>query len=377
LNDINREKTAAAKSAKAYSELEGRGSTTHPVKDVNDGLSKATTGSRASENEKDVKDMNFTGQVDSTPENPGKSQDELNYNIGTQQSETGGQPSVEDDYKTRPEDPGTTHPANTEDEGKKYGSWVKKEALALGNLANEILADIATGVGLGTTTSTSTPATKVAEQNTQPTVTPQTAVQAGYELAALMNMDKQAADSVAQSVIAKTIKEAQESADRVGACVLSFMKQSEAILKKSEDAGIPPEDPMAGGDPAAAGAGGGAGDIEAALAASGAGGGDPAAAGGAPPEGDPAAAAGGGGQEQALQELAMALMELGITPEQLEQMAASGGMGGGGGMGGPPMDPSMGGAPPAPAPGGEMGDLLFVHGHPPAERDARAEGFIR
>jgi hypothetical protein len=125
LNDINREKTAAAKSAKAYSELEGRGSTTHPVKDVNDGLSKATTGSRASENEKDVKDMNFTGQVDSTPENPGKSQDELNYNIGTQQSETGGQPSVEDDYKTRPEDPGTTHPANTEDEGKKYGSWVK------------------------------------------------------------------------------------------------------------------------------------------------------------------------------------------------------------------------------------------------------------
>jgi hypothetical protein len=53
-------------------------------------------------------------------------------------------------------------------------------------------------------------------------------------------------------------------------------------------------------------------------------------------------------QEQALQELAMALQELGISPEELAQMAQQGGPGGGGGAlaAGPP--PDMGGGPGGP-----------------------------
>ena len=350
LNEIHREKSAATKSSKAHSEFGGyAGETTHPSKDVDDGLEKATTGERASENEKDVKKMNFAGHVDETSENPGPKQEDLNYNIGVKQAPTGEAPEVEDDYKDRPDDPGTSHPANADDIGPKYGSWIKKEAAALSNLANEILADIATGVGL-----TSAPSVTPVVDNTVKAAATQTeAIQIGSTLDTLLGLDKSAADQAAQLVIAETIKQAQLGADRVGPYLLSYMQETEKLIKKAE--GGPPMLP-----PDAAG--GGAPVDPAMLAGAGAGGPPPGAEGGLPPEagagGPPPGAEGdvppgaeggegGGDHEQALQELAMALMELGITPEELAQLSAGGGAEGGG--------PAAGGAPPAPGGPAEMG----------------------
>lgn len=368
LNEIHREKQAAAttKSGKAYSEPGGYvGETTHPSKDVDDGLEKAQEGERSSENESDVKKQEWTGNVNETPDNPGPKQEDLNLNMGVRQSATGEQPEVEDDYRTRQSEPGTSHPANME-LGEKYSAWVKKEAGELSNLANDILADIATGNGfegaLGNGKPPAQPAQPAAEktaqtqqtQQTQPQQTQQpagnntAAAQAGYELAAFLGMNKEAADQVTENITGEIIKQAQLGADRVGAFVLSFVKESEALVKEAADptAG----DTGEGGGPPAGG------PDPAALAAAAGAGGDPAA-GGAPPG---AGGAGGGGHDAALQELAMALMELGISPEELASAVAQGGggAGGAGGAGGPP----DAGAPPMAPPGGP--DAMAAGGPP-------------
>lgn len=368
LNEINREKQAAAKkSAKAHTEPGGYvGETTHPSKDVDDNCETAREGARSSENEKDIKEMEPAGNVNSTSEGSGKTQSDLNYNIGTHQSATGEDPSVEDNYRTRMKDPGTSHPANMDDVGEKY-SWVRKEAGQLGDLANEILAEFATQAGVGGAFNTTQPApqskqagapsTPAPAQQTAPTESV-TAAQAGYELAAQLGLDKNAADQTAQAVIADTIKQAQLGADRVGAFLVSFIKESQNLHKSAEGdpaAGGGAVDPSmlaamaggAGGDPAAGG-----GDPAAAM-----GGGDPAAAMGGDPAaamgGDPAAAmggeGGGAGGEGAMQELAMALMELGISPEELAA-AAQGGAGGPGGAPG-----ADAGAPPPEGSPADMG----------------------
>jgi hypothetical protein len=79
--------------------------------------------------------------------------------------------------------------------------------------------------------------------------------------------------------------------------------------------------------------GGGGGDVLSALGGAGGGGapgGDMGGLGGgapAPAVAQAVQAGGGMSQEQALQELAMALQELGISPEELAQMAQQGGGG--------------------------------------------------
>lgn len=343
LHEINREKSAATKSAKAYAEPGGyTGETTHPIKDVDDGLEKATTGSHAAENEKDQKDRPFAGVVDETSEGGAPTQEELSLNIGVKQAPTGEAPEVEDDYKGTLKDPGTSSPMNADEVGEKYGAWVKKEASVLAGLANDILADIATGVGLSDTKpqqkQAAAPAAKPSTQQKAPTQ--EQSVQAGYELASLLGLDKQAADKTAEHVLTEIIKKAQLSADRVGPYLLSFLNEEQAILKAAEGldeaGGMPPE---AGGPPPGPGGpeGGAPADPATIAALAGGAGGPPPEAGGAPPGGPEAG--GGGDHEAALQELAMALMELGISPEELQQLAAGGAGGAPGGAEAPPPGP--------------------------------------
>lgn len=353
LNEVNRSKSAAAKKkAEAYTETGSIGGpTTHPSKDVDDGVEKAREGARSAENERDVKEMEPAGNVNETGES-GPSQDSLNYNIGTRQSATGEDPASEDNYEGHPKDPGTSHPANMS-VGPKYGKWVKKEAASLSDLANEILADIATQV-----VPTQTPAKTASTQQTQTKPTDKVAAaQAGYELASQLGLNKSAADATAKQVISNTINQAQLGADRVGAFLTSFIKESEVLYKEAE--GEMPPDPaaMAGGpppgmDPSAGGQPGGDPTAALAAAAGGAGGPpsvDPSGGAGGPPGGP-----GGGNEEQALQELTMALMELGISPEELMAAVQQGGAGGaGGGMGGPP---GAGGGMPPPGPEGSPAD---------------------
>lgn len=397
LNEIHREKQAAATSKKgeAYAEPGSyEGQTTHPVKNVDDGLQKATEGARASENESDIKKQEWAGNVNETPDNPGPSQESLNRNMGTQQSATGEDPSVEDDYRGRQSDPGTSHPASME-VGEKYSAWVKKEAKALSGLANDILADIATGHGFANPSNNAPtqpkqpeqPAEKAA-QTDQTTQQPQqtqsgnaAAAQAGYELAAFLGLNKEAADQVTENVAGELIKQAQMNADRVGSFLLSFTKESESLLKKAEgdddDTGADPTtgnkpdpnaiaaaaqaDASAGGLPM--GGPGGPGGGPGGPPVGGPGGPDVGGPGG-PDAGGPGGpgGAGGGGHDAALQELAMALMELGISPEELASAVAQGGAGGAGpgpdAAGGAPGGPDMGGgAPPGPMGAGSPADM--------------------
>lgn len=380
-----------------------QGASTHPSADADNHGEPEQTGARAAENESDVKEDQPVG-VDSAPDNTPGDQDSVQLNIGTTQSATGEDPSVEDDFKGNKEDPGTTSPATVED-GEKYGSLTVKQAYAKAvPLANEILADLANGFG-SRLQKTAQPAQRPAPV-AQPKPVPKTAAAAkpaaqapaaqpavdpkllksatagaapqylpGYELAAALSMSKEAAEASVKKVIIDTVKEAQDDADRFG----TFYKSFENRVKTSSDpaSGAAEGEDHSGKDDSSSGAGdspsGGGPDHSKPHDKDGGGGGaDDGGANGAslgdivsggdnngPMGGDPS-------QDQALQQLAAALDELGIPLDALAAAAPSGGGGGGMGGGMPPMggDPSggMGGAPPMGGdPTGGMGG-----GMPPA-----------
>lgn len=372
-------KAPAKKAAVKKAAPEGMGKSTHPSDDVDDNTHAEQTGARYSENSADVK-KDVPGQsVDETEKGPGCSQDEKQYNIGTEQSSVGEDPSVEDDYKGTKDDPGTTHPCDAEDVGEKYSSMHLNQLLKLAeNQAHEILADISASINAPApkkeaTVAEKAAATKVAQTATTDKAASDTA-KAGYDAASMTaDLEKQASDFVAQA-----IRDANTDADLVGPYLVSYYnnRYKKAADEGSHDEGEqhegPPAEEESAGPPV--GGEGGGGDVLSALGAGGAGGppgggGDPGGAMPPPPGGGgvmppPDAAAGGGaeggmGQEQALQELVMALQELGISPEELAQIAQSSGAGGPPGMGGPPPGagappmggpPGMGGPPP-------MGDM--------------------
>ncbi len=347
LTEIESVKTASAKKPQPSKAVvkkanpSGMGETSHPSEDVEDSTHPEQTGSRYEENATDVKRDVPGTSVDETDVGSGGSQDDKQFNIGTNQSATGEDPSVEDDYKSDKDDSGTSHPANADDVGEKYSSMKLDQLLKVAeHKANELLADLANGVGAPTApqkTAAAQPKQTFPAKSTQTQPSP---VDAGVKVASQLDMDKFASDMIAQ-----TIKDADLDADLVGSYLHAYYQTKQA---EGEDAPPPEEGPPAEeappeeGPPAEGGAPteGGGGDVLAALGAGGGMGGDPAAmggppgdpaAGGMPPGGDPAAAggppgAGGGmGEEQALQELVMALQELGISPDELAQMAQGAG----------------------------------------------------
>lgn len=115
--------------------------TSHPSQGVDDGNKPAATGTRASENESDVKTEVPGESVDTATgedaEGAGRGENTPSNSIGTQAAATGEDPSVETaSVKAKPEDPGTTHPAKAT-MGEKYS------AAQLSTMADAILADIA------------------------------------------------------------------------------------------------------------------------------------------------------------------------------------------------------------------------------------------
>jgi hypothetical protein len=396
-----------------------QGASTHPTADADNSAQVASEGERSSENTSDVKADQGAPAVDSTSEaTPNQDeQDQHQLNIGTQQSATGEDPSVEDDYKGTKDDPGTSHPAQTED-GEKYGSF--KEAHAAFNVAaNEVLADLANGFGTQLAPKTAesadpksrpetsapmTPAGGSAEgEHVQPggggagkskkeekpkeaaaaTPSPESplaeplqkaadaisgtpeegtdveAMQAGYELATALGLTKEAAQDGVKETIAQTIRDAETDADLFGSYFTTFIAKQGAV-PPDEAGGEPhadPNDASSGANEAGEAAGGGAPSPEA-------GGGAP---GGAPP-GLAALLGGGGGMggemggemgglgggEPSPEE---ALAELAAALEELgiplEALIEAGGAGGG--MGGEMGTPPMEGAPPAGPMGGPEG----------------------
>lgn len=376
-DEIQTAKTAAAKTAAPTPKDPGgyAGGSSHPTADVDNHGQNATEGSRSSENTADVKADIGKPSVDSTPDATAGTgsgdQDSVQLNIGTQQSATGEDPSVEDDYKNKKDDPGTAHPAKAGEGGEKYSSVSffegKKMASAIGN---SILADLANGFGdrLNTKAAGSqpnAPAPRTSAPNaavTSPTPTAPAAKQAsapldsriaaGYELASLLGVSKEAAFKQASEVAEGIINDARLDADLFGPYLLAIQKRASGDAAEGESHEPPPE----GGE-----GGGGGGDLAAMLSGGGGGGAEPpmpGGGGGGPPA--PGGDAGGGGipggppsEDEALAQLAAALEELGIP---LDVLAQAGGGGGGAPPGGgmPPMPGGEGGGPGGPPGAGGM-----------------------
>lgn len=374
LAEIQGEKTAAAKKASGTEPGSIGGSTTHPVKDVDDQTRKATEGARSAENSADVKETVMLGGADGAADK-GPDQESVQFNVGVTSTETGKDPANEDNYKGDKDDPGTTHPAKTED-GEKYAamSFAQLKAQFEKN-ANDIMA----GLVAGGTAPAKAPAAKQAAAPAPDTTAGKAAAlkaaSAGYDMAAKAAQEKAASAEKAamERAVEETIRNGLAMATMTGNYLRTYEKQ--ALAKRAEEEGgdseggesKPKEKKESGGDSegggkkpggesggdSSGGEGGGAiPGADAGLLGDMAGGG--AGGGGAPaPGGDPMAGGapgGGGGQGDAIQQILMALMEMGVTPDQIIAQLQGAGGGAGGGMGGPPPggDPmgGMGGPPP-------------------------------
>lgn len=362
-DEIGNAKTAAA--TKVAGPTPADPGSSHPTASADNGVQSATEGARSSENEADVKKQQGAPSVNSTAEaKPGDDKDKT-LNLGTKATLVGDNPAVEDDFKGTKEDPGTSHPAKTED-GQKYAAF-RTKVQATVELSNSILADLGLGYGndLGKQANSGTPApaaqpAAAAQPNgaakqastTPANSAPADAVLAGYELATALGIDKTAAANHVASVIEQSVLDAHTDAALLGA-FLTKIATDEDEANAGEDHAKPSGKPEgAHGEPDA----------------------DNAAPGGAPaaPAADPLAAAGAGGadpmagapvgQDEALQELGAALAELGISPEQLVEMIRGGGAGGA--PGGAPMDPAAMGGAPGSAPGGAPMDPAAMGGAP-------------
>lgn len=376
------------------------GETSHPVGKVDDRLTKAKEGERSAENTADVKKDQGGLSVDSKPEasaksasvldiaarfakqaegggavqTPGSASDD-SVQIGTNKKPTGEDPSNETgSAKGGKEDPGSSHPARTDNtslDGHKYAcdanTPLEKMAGMISELGDKMLSQIAVFSEQPQKTAAAAPQGGRAPQQVQKTagLDPSLAEQAGFEMAAMINgtMDKAAADNMVQGFLAEVIKEASEDADYLGQHLTAvFRKQADdAAAAAAGGAGGAAPPPGGGGeeDMLAALGGGGMGGEMGGMG----GGGMPGmeGGGGAPPPdagmGGGAEGGAGGGGEAEMAELMQIIQSL--SPEELaqvQQLIASAGAGGGAGMGGgaPPPPPGAGGAGGAMPPSGGM-----------------------
>jgi hypothetical protein len=328
-----------------------QGASSHPSVNVANDVQDAPEGERAREYEADIKKQQGALSVDNAPEMSQEGrQDDVQLNIGTNAKATGEDPAAEKDYKGDKDDPGTSHPAKTND-GEKYSSVTFKQAReACSNLGNDILANL---INFGTANlkqaemppalakalheKKESPSKEKAEHKGELKGDQHkldvdddgkiegsdlaklrndkaAAYSAGYELAAAMGVEKEAAEAAVREVCANTLREADEMAD----LLIGFLSGKQANADVTDEAAAG-EDHDAPADAAS-----GASDAPAAPA-----GGMEEMMGGAGGEMGPEAGGGMGGEpsdEEAVQELAMALEELGIPPEALLQ-ALSGGEG--------------------------------------------------
>jgi len=126
------------------------GATTHPVASLDNGCSPTSTGDRAAEYERDIKEDQGAIGVDSVSAIPsGSAQDSVTMTIGMTPAATGEAPAVEDDYKGGKDDPGTELDARTDNDqldGKKYAAYsVNQLCDAASEVANILLADAVNG----------------------------------------------------------------------------------------------------------------------------------------------------------------------------------------------------------------------------------------
>lgn len=335
----NAEKVAAAKQASPVPADPGgyKGPSSHPSVSVDNDVQKATTGARASEYEEDIKKQQGAPAVDNTPEMSQEGrQDDVQLNIGVNVAATGEDAAAEKDYKGTKDDPGTSHPAKTND-GEKYSQVSFKEAhTKCSSLGNEILADL---INFGETRLSEKAAEMPAALKEHAKKKEhdglkgdqhkldvdgdgkiegsdladlrngkEASFKAGYELAAALGLEKQAAEASVRDVCASTLREADEMAE----LFVGFYNTKQADEDEAEEGEDHEEsDDNEGGEEAPAE--GAMPPVSVEEMMGGAGGGEMGM--GAEPGLEQAPPS----EEEALQELAMALQELGIPPEALLQ----------------------------------------------------------
>lgn len=344
LSEVENEKQASVKKqAEANTEPSSQGGpTSHPSKSVDDNTQPATEGKRSQENASDVKKMVPTGGVDSSNDKP-PSQEDQQLNVGITSTSTGNDPSNEDNYKDKKEDPGTTHPAKMEG-GEKYSSmsFVELRKLAA-EKANGILADVVKSAEavekkvaadlkgdqhkLDVNNNGKIEASDLAalrkdkdakkeEPKEEPKEAPKmeeakTAAAAGEAAATLTEeqkaeLTKQAHEAVSAALEA-TINDGLEKAAMVGSYLKAFQKAAEG----EGEAAAPEQESAPESEEAVEGGQGGM-EVDPGLMAQMAG--EEGGMGGAPASPDDAA-----------QELLMALQEQGIDPAELLAMIQGGG----------------------------------------------------
>jgi hypothetical protein len=345
------------------------GPTTHPVKNEDDGTEEASTGARAKENEKDVKeDQGEPGVTGKETKAFDINQDSVQLNINTKNRATGEDPENETGRaKGGKEDGGyqgaSSHPArtdNSEIDGHKWANVgfaqqlraYRQAVKTAEDKSNDALASIAS-FAHGATKEKVAAIQKAATDNkpAEPAAPADTPRQAGAKLAQAMltgtvdGHDKQAEFAEVVSDIHATILAGYRAADQTIGYLQGLQKAAEeggeedpSSDRPSEGGGEerPPEEGGGEAPPSDGGAGaGGEGDMLAALTGGGggdAGGGAPPMGGGAPPMGGGAPPMGGAG---------------GPPPggDPLADMM-------GGGAGGPPPAPPGGAGGPGGMPGG-------------------------
>jgi hypothetical protein len=340
------------------------GSSSHPTASADAGLQTPPHGARAAENEADVK-KDIPNNVNTTPGNTG-TQAEVQLGQGVKADETGvNVPST----KGNKEDPGTATPITTED-GTKYGSFAGRPFDELykqaGVLANDLLAAVAVQ-GQKQAQARQTPAPAPVPAPTPapaPSAESVKAAEAGFNLAqqiANAPTPEQVKAANARVVARQLVTDGLRAAE----LYLQFAKAAaDASDGGSSDSG--PKEKKEGGEGES---GESSESSESGEGGEGGGGGGAPAGLGGPPEGgmglggmggSPEGGMGGPPDPAIVEQLMMALLEAGYTPEMLMQgiqgLADGGGApmpgGGGGAPGGDPLAAMAG--------GGSSGILLAV-----------------
>lgn len=373
LNRVAASEKTASKKAEANTEAGGyMGQTTHPTKSVDDSTDAASEGARSSENTEDAKNEPNRGQpVDAVSESRSVDQNSVQMDIGITSKATGEDSAAEtDSAKAGKDDPGSSHPARTDNDsldGNKFSSdrelelYVEKLRKQAEDAASALCAAIA--VHVQEPKKASAPAAKKPEPAAPAKTAQDTAVaaaEAGYDLAGLFantdvsTQDKQAADAFVVDTLAEIMATATRRAQK---CAEFYTARFAEMAKQSNDGMPAPAGPPgpgdeaaeAGGAPGAEGGGGGqitpeeeamlmqllqqqgggegggmGGDIGGDAAMAGMMGGAPGAGGHGEPDADQGGAPSDGDADNVDPAmLEQVLADLGVSPEQVAQKAAA------------------------------------------------------
>lgn len=359
---------SAKKKAEANTEAGSyEGGTSHPVKSVDDQTGDAHEGERSSENSSDVKKQVPAGGVDSATEST-PDQEGQQFNVGIKSTSTGEDSANEDNYKGDKEDPGTSHPAKTED-GEKYSSMSFSQLKKLTEKkANALLAGVSVALKQaelkgqqhkldvdGDKKIEGSDLAKLrkgqtAQKMDEKKVDEKKASAVGYDQAVKAGTPSEGdLHTFFKSASENMIRGALSAATATGQYLSAFNAQLQKAAEESEEhEAKEPEGHEESESPKQEAAEDSAPKGDLGLDS-----GDMAAMAGGAPE--------GGAEGGSVDELLAALAEMGVTPDQV--MAALGG-GAGGAEGGMPPD-MAGGLPPEAAMGGAGPDMAAAEAAAP------------